>query len=174
MKTLLVACEESQRVCTAFRQHGWEAYSCDIIDCSGGHPEYHIKQDVLPLLSRISLTTLMNIRIQKRHVCGSAGCQNLSRLRQIKLRLAHMCQQGQVERIVANMARRSVAKMRKIAQRRFVDLQRRWRNNGRNMWRKNVKSKGESRQGNRQNGHRLSARTQWRMSLSNRAKMSVQ
>ena len=51
MKTLLVACEESQRVCTAFRQRGWEAYSCDIIDCSGGHPEFHIKQDVLPLLN---------------------------------------------------------------------------------------------------------------------------
>lgn len=51
MKTLLVACEESQRVCIAFRQRGWEAYSCDIIDCSGGHPEYHIKQDVLPLLN---------------------------------------------------------------------------------------------------------------------------
>lgn len=51
MKTLLVACEESQRVCTAFRQRGWEAYSCDIIDCSGKHPEYHIKQDVLPLLN---------------------------------------------------------------------------------------------------------------------------
>lgn len=51
MKTLLVACEESQRVCTAFRQRGWEAYSCDIIDCSGGHPEYHIKQDVIPLLN---------------------------------------------------------------------------------------------------------------------------
>lgn len=52
MKTqrLLVACEESQRVCTAFRAKGWEAYSCDIIDCSGGHPEWHIKQDVLPLL----------------------------------------------------------------------------------------------------------------------------
>lgn len=51
MKTLLVACEESQRVCIAFRQRGWEAYSCDVIDCSGGHPEYHIKQDVLPLLN---------------------------------------------------------------------------------------------------------------------------
>lgn len=51
MKTLLVACEESQRVCIAFQQRGWEAYSCDIIDCSGGHPEYHIKQDVLPLLN---------------------------------------------------------------------------------------------------------------------------
>ena len=47
---VLIACEESQRVCTAFRQRGHEAYSCDIIDCSGGHPEWHIKQDVLPLL----------------------------------------------------------------------------------------------------------------------------
>lgn len=47
---VLVACEESQRVCVAFRQRGHEAYSCDIIDCSGGHPEWHIKQDVLPLL----------------------------------------------------------------------------------------------------------------------------
>lgn len=51
MKKLLVACEESQRVCTEFRKVGWEAYSCDIIDCSGGHPEWHIMQDVLPLLN---------------------------------------------------------------------------------------------------------------------------
>lgn len=48
---ILVACEESQRVCQAFRNKGHEAYSCDIIDCSGGHPEWHIKDDVLPLLS---------------------------------------------------------------------------------------------------------------------------
>lgn len=48
---ILVACEESQRVCLAFRKKGHEAYSCDIIECSGGHPEWHIKQDVLPLLS---------------------------------------------------------------------------------------------------------------------------
>lgn len=48
---LLVACEESQRVCTAFRERGHEAYSCDIIECSGGHPEWHIKADVLPLLN---------------------------------------------------------------------------------------------------------------------------
>ena len=48
---ILIACEESQRVCTAFRAKGHEAYSCDIIDCSGGHPEWHIKQDVLPLLN---------------------------------------------------------------------------------------------------------------------------
>lgn len=48
---VLVACEESQRVCMAFREKGHKAYSCDIIECSGGHPEWHIKQDVLPLLN---------------------------------------------------------------------------------------------------------------------------
>ena len=48
---VLVACEESQTVCKAFREKGHEAYSCDIIECSGGHPEWHIKQDVIPLLN---------------------------------------------------------------------------------------------------------------------------
>lgn len=48
---VLVACEESQRVCMAFRERGHEAYSCDIEPCSGGHPEWHIQQDVLPLLN---------------------------------------------------------------------------------------------------------------------------
>lgn len=47
---VLVACEESQRVCMAFREKGHEAYSCDIAECSGGHPEWHIMQDVIPLL----------------------------------------------------------------------------------------------------------------------------
>lgn len=50
MPRLLVACEESQRVCIAFREKGWEAYSCDLEPCSGGHPEWHIQQDCLPLL----------------------------------------------------------------------------------------------------------------------------
>lgn len=48
---VLVACEESQAVCKAFRKRGHEAYSCDIIECSGGHPEWHIQDDVLPLLN---------------------------------------------------------------------------------------------------------------------------
>ena len=48
---VLVACEESQAVCTAFRERGHEAYSCDIEPCSGGHPEWHIMQDVIPLLN---------------------------------------------------------------------------------------------------------------------------
>ena len=48
---ILVACEESQRVCTAFREKGHNAFSCDILPCSGGHPEWHIKGDVLEILS---------------------------------------------------------------------------------------------------------------------------
>lgn len=49
--SVLVACEESQRVCKAFRDKGHRAFSCDIDDASGGFPQWHIKQDVLPLLN---------------------------------------------------------------------------------------------------------------------------
>ena len=48
---VLVACEESQEVCKAFRAKGHRAFSCDIQECSGGHPEWHIQGDVLPLLN---------------------------------------------------------------------------------------------------------------------------
>lgn len=48
---ILVACEESQRVTIELRRLGHEAYSCDIEPSSGGHPEWHIQRDVLPLLS---------------------------------------------------------------------------------------------------------------------------
>ena len=47
---VLVACEESQRVCIAFRKRGHEAYSCDIQEPSGGHPEWHIQGDALELI----------------------------------------------------------------------------------------------------------------------------
>lgn len=47
---ILVACEESQAVTIELRKLGHEAYSCDIIPCSGGHPEWHIQQDVFPLI----------------------------------------------------------------------------------------------------------------------------
>lgn len=47
---ILVACEESQAVTIELRRLGHEAYSCDIIECSGGHPEWHIKGDALKLL----------------------------------------------------------------------------------------------------------------------------
>lgn len=48
---ILVACEESQAVTIELRKLGHEAYSCDIQECSGGHPEWHIQGDVLPLLN---------------------------------------------------------------------------------------------------------------------------
>ena len=48
---ILVACEESQAVTKELRALGHEAYSCDIIECSGGHPEWHIMGDVLPILN---------------------------------------------------------------------------------------------------------------------------
>lgn len=51
MANVLVACEESQEVCKAFRAHGHEAYSCDLQPCSGGRPEWHINGDCLPLLN---------------------------------------------------------------------------------------------------------------------------
>ena len=49
---ILVACEESQAVTIELRRLGHEAYSCDIEPCSGGHPEWHLQQDVLPLLRK--------------------------------------------------------------------------------------------------------------------------
>lgn len=47
---VLVACEESQRVCSEFRKLGHNAYSCDLLECSGGHPEWHFHQDVLEVI----------------------------------------------------------------------------------------------------------------------------
>jgi hypothetical protein len=47
---VLVACEESQAVCKVFRELGHEAYSCDILPCSGGHPEWHIQCNVLDII----------------------------------------------------------------------------------------------------------------------------
>lgn len=47
---VLVACEESQTVANAFREAGHEAYSCDLVECSGGHPEYHLRVDALEIL----------------------------------------------------------------------------------------------------------------------------
>lgn len=49
---ILVACEESQAVTIELRKLGHEAYSCDIIECSGGHPEWHTQGDVLPLIKK--------------------------------------------------------------------------------------------------------------------------
>lgn len=55
---VLIACEESQTVCKAFRALGHEAYSCDIIEPSGGHPEWHILGDALEALKGGQITTM--------------------------------------------------------------------------------------------------------------------
>lgn len=62
---VLVACEESQRVCTAFRRKGHNAFSCDILPCSGGRPEWHIQGDVIPLLNgRCEFQTMNGMKHQ--------------------------------------------------------------------------------------------------------------
>ena len=55
---VLVACEESQRVCIAFRKRGHEAYSCDIQEMSGGHPEWHILGDALKAIEGGRIATM--------------------------------------------------------------------------------------------------------------------
>lgn len=57
---ILVACEESQRVCIELRRKGHLAYSCDIVPCTGGHPEWHILGDVKPILNGFCTATLEN------------------------------------------------------------------------------------------------------------------
>lgn len=51
---ILIACEESQRECIAFRNKGFRAFSCDVQQCKGGHPEWHIVGDVTPYLDGLS------------------------------------------------------------------------------------------------------------------------
>lgn len=61
---VLVACEESQAVCIAMRERGHEAYSCDMQEPSGGHPEWHILGDVLPIINgNCSFTTMTGDRV---------------------------------------------------------------------------------------------------------------
>ena len=50
---VLIACEESQAVCIAFRERGHEAYSCDLQECSGGHPEWHLQMDVFKAIGDV-------------------------------------------------------------------------------------------------------------------------
>jgi len=49
---IIIGCEESQAVCIEFRKRGHEAYSCDLEPCSGGHPEWHLQEDVLKVIER--------------------------------------------------------------------------------------------------------------------------
>lgn len=54
---ILIACEESQAVTIEFRKLGFESYSCDIQDCSGGHPEWHVKEDISLILNPLKFYT---------------------------------------------------------------------------------------------------------------------
>ena len=58
---ILLGCEESQAVCKEFRKLGHEAYSCDELPCSGGHPEWHIQYDVLQIIKRTEFLTQDNV-----------------------------------------------------------------------------------------------------------------
>ena len=59
MKRVLVACEESQAVTKAFRKLGIEAFSCDLLPCSGGHPEWHFQEDMFEVIRREEKFDLM-------------------------------------------------------------------------------------------------------------------
>jgi hypothetical protein len=52
MKKILIACEESQAVTKAFRKLGYEAFSCDLLPCSGGHPEWHYQEDIFEVIKK--------------------------------------------------------------------------------------------------------------------------
>lgn len=80
---VLIACEESQRVCIAFRERGFTAFSADIQECSGGHPEWHIHGDVLPYLNgNCEFTTQSgdNVKINGKWdlIVAHPPCVNLS------------------------------------------------------------------------------------------------
>jgi len=59
MARILVACEESQAVTKAFRELGHEAFSCDLLPCSGGHPEWHFQGDMFEVINREEKFDLM-------------------------------------------------------------------------------------------------------------------
>jgi hypothetical protein len=76
---ILIACEESQAVAIEMRKHGHEAYSCDIQECSGGHPEWHIKGNVLDVINGMYYCKCGNIFEES---YGKYGCCGVSTLKQ--------------------------------------------------------------------------------------------
>jgi site-specific DNA-cytosine methylase len=82
---VLVACEESQEVCKAFRLLGHEAYSCDILPCSGGHPGWHFKKDVFEVIE-LEHWDLMIAHPPCTHLCVSGARWFTNGYKDIKLR----------------------------------------------------------------------------------------
>lgn len=87
---VLVACEESQAVCKAFRELGHEAYSCDIQECSGGHPEWHIKVDALELL-----------KMKWDLIIAHPPCTYLTNASSVRLRTGGQIVQERMEKAIA-------------------------------------------------------------------------
>ena len=71
---VLIACEESQTVCKAFRERGHRAFSCDIQPCSGGHPEWHIQGDALQLINGNCTFVTADTHTHTSGALGSADC----------------------------------------------------------------------------------------------------
>ncbi len=71
---VLIACEESQEVCKAFRARGHRAFSADLQDCSGGRPEWHIQGDVLPLINGNCSFVTADLHTHTSRAVGSADC----------------------------------------------------------------------------------------------------
>ena len=71
---VLVACEESQEVCKAFRERGHRVFSCDLQECSGGHPEWHIQGDCLALINGNCTFTTADTHTHTGRAVGSADC----------------------------------------------------------------------------------------------------
>jgi hypothetical protein len=78
---VLVGCEESQAVCIAFRELGHEAYSCDLLPCSGSHPEWHLQMDVFKAICCGELITEAFTKINIDHwdrLIGFPDCTYLT------------------------------------------------------------------------------------------------
>lgn len=79
---VLIACEESQAVCKAFRERGHEAYSCDLVECTGGHPEWHLKMDALDAIKLMDWD--MMIAFPPCTFLSRAGQANKAKSREIR------------------------------------------------------------------------------------------
>ncbi len=74
---ILVGCEESQAVTIELRKLGHEAFSCDVLPCSGGHPEWHYNGNILDILDGLYLCNCGNLF---EYGCGKYGCCDISKL----------------------------------------------------------------------------------------------
>lgn len=103
MMRILVACEESQRVCAAFRERGHESFSCDIVECSGGHPEWHILGDVIPILNGRCEFTLQSRQTDRQTdrwdlIIAFPPCTYMTNAGAVRMRVNGEIQQDRLEK----------------------------------------------------------------------------